>query len=445
MHRFIPLSEQDRRAMYDAVGVDGPDELFAPIPAEVRRCFDGGAELNREGWSEYAVERELQGLAARNGAPDRPCFLGAGAYRRFVPAVVDHVIGRSEFYTAYTPYQAEVSQGTLQAIFEYQSVVCALTGMDVSNASHYDCATAMAEAVLVSTSTNRIPKVALSRGVHPRRRRVVATYAAAAGVELVELPLQDGRTVFDGAVLADVAAVVVQQPNFLGVIEDLPACKGTLGKKTHLIASFDPVSVGLLDSPGAAGADIVVGEGTGCGLRLNAGGPGLGFMAVSNKLMRKIPGRIVGRTVDVDGRPAFVLTLQAREQHIRRAQASSNICSNQALCALASTVYFSSLGATGIRRLAELEFHRAHYARRNLLAKAGCRAPFDAPFFNEFPVVLPRPVADVAADLAAAGFVPGLSLADDYPELGNAMLLAVTETVTVEDIDRFVAKVGAGR
>ena len=428
--------------MYEVVGVEGPDELFAPIPELIRNCFDGGDELNVEGRSELAVEREMTKLATKNGSAGRPIFLGAGAYHRFVPAVVDHALGRSEFYTAYTPYQAEVSQGTLQTIFEYQSIVCALSGMEVSNASHYDCSTAMAEAALVSASTNRKNKIALSKGVHPRRRRVVKTYADAAGLEIVELDLVDGKTKLDSMNLDDCSALVVQQPNFVGTIESLDEVKAALPKKCHLIVSFDPIATGLLKTPGQQGADIVVGEGIGCGLRLNAGGPGVGFMAVSKKLMRKIPGRIVGRAKDIDGKDAFVLTLQAREQHIRRAQASSNICSNQALCALASAVYFSSLGATGLRELASLEFHRAHRTQRLLVEKAGCKVPFEAPFFNEFPIVFKKPVAQINEGLRKAGIVGGYDLSGYYPEMGNAMLVAVTETITLEDIDKFVEKVG---
>ena len=442
MHRFIPLSEEDKRTMYEVVGVNGEDELFAPIPEIIRNCFDGGDELNVEGRSELAIERELSRLANKNGAASRPIFLGAGAYHRFVPAVVDHALGRSEFYTAYTPYQAEVSQGTLQTIFEYQSIVCALSGMEVSNASHYDCSTAMAESVLLSTSTNRKKKVVLSKGVNPRRRRVVKTYADAADIEVVELDLADGLTKMDSQSFDDCAALVVEQPNFLGAIEDLAAIKAALPKKCHLIVSFDAISTGLLKTPGELGADIVVGEGTGCGLHLNAGGPGVGFMAVSKKLMRKIPGRIVGRAKDIDGKDAFVLTLQAREQHIRRAQASSNICTNQALCALATAVYFSSLGATGLKELAELEFHRAHHMQKLLVEKARCKTPISAPFFNEFVIELNKPVAEVNEALAKEGIVGGYDLSADYPSLGNAMLVAVTETVTLEDIDLFVRKVG---
>mgnify|MGYP006279125993 CR=1 FL=1 len=441
MHRFIPLSSKDKRKMYDSIGINGEDELFSSIPEGILDCFDSGEELNEKSRGELSVEREVSSLARKNSSVGGPVFLGAGAYHRFVPAVVDHALGRSEFYTAYTPYQAEVSQGTLQTIFEYQSIVCSLSGMAVSNASHYDCATAMAESVLLSSRVNRKKRVALSKGVNPRRRRVVKTYADAAGLEILDFDLKDGRTVL-GDALDDFAAVVIENPNFLGVIEDLDSIKARLPKKCHLIVSFDPISIGLLDPPGRKGADIAVGEGLGCGLPLNAGGPGLGFMAVSKKLMRKIPGRIVGRAKDVDGQDAFVLTLQAREQHIRRSGASSNICTNQALCALAASVYFSSLGAGGLKDLASLEFHRAHNCRRFLIDRGSCRSPFNAPFFNEFPVIVDKPVAQINEELEKEGMVGGYDLSEDYPELGNSMLVAVTETVGLEDIERFVTKVG---
>jgi glycine dehydrogenase subunit 1 len=446
MHRFISISDGDYRKMCDDIGIKDASELFSDIPQEVLDRFTANlkhSELNGHGWSELKVTRELNSLAGKNLDSTGPCFLGAGAYNRFVPAVVDYVTSRSAFATAYTPYQAEVSQGTLQAIFEFQSIVCALSGMDVSNASHYDCSSAMAEAVLMSVAANRKPKVAVSRGVNPRRRNVVKTYASAADIEYIEFDLdENGRTVIDDALLLECSALVVQQPNFLGVIEDLDALKSRIPQKCHFDVAFDPISTGLLKTPGACGADIAVGEGLGCGLPVYSGGPALGYMAVSNKLMRKIPGRIVGRTKDVDGKDAFVLTLQAREQHIRRSQAASNICSNQALCALASTVYFSLLGAQGLKDMAHLEFHKAHEAKRLLLEKGGCEEVYETPFFNEFSVKLKKPVSEVNAHLLKSGIRGGYDLSSDYPELGNAMLVAVTELISSEDIEEFAAKVG---
>jgi glycine dehydrogenase subunit 1 len=295
--------------------------------------------------------------------------------------------------------------------------------------------------MLIATGASRVDRLVVSRGVSPRRRKVLRTYARAAGVTLVEAPLKGGRTDLTGANVAEAAGVVVQQPNFLGVVEDLADLRRQVPEKGHLVVAADPVALGLLKAPGECGADVVVGDGLGAGLNLNAGGPGVGFMAVTNKLMRRIPGRVVGRTKDLDGKPAFVLTLQAREQHIRRAQASSNICSNQALCALAMTVYLSTLGKTGLRALAEVEFHRAHAARRKLLA-AGCRAPFEAPFFNEFPVVPQEGAGALNARLLKAGIVGGLDLSADYPELGSALLVAVTEKRSMEDVELLARKVG---
>jgi len=290
---------------------------------------------------------------------------------------------------------------------------------------------------------NKKNKIAVSQGVNPRRRQVINTYAVAADLEIIEFDLdENGCTVVDDSLLSECSAIVIQQPNFLGVIEDLQAIKGKLPKKCHLDVSFDPVSTGILETPGVCGADIAVGEGLGCGIPLYSGGPALGFMAVSKKLMRKIPGRIVGRTKDVDGKDAFVLTLQAREQHIRRSQAASNICSNQALCALASTVYFSLIGANGLKKLAELEFHKAHEAKRVLLEKAGCEDVFDTPFFNEFVVKFKKPVAEINKHLLKSGIRGGFDLSSDYPELGNAMLIAVTEMVSTEDIEEFAVKAG---
>ncbi|MCP4537401.1 MAG: aminomethyl-transferring glycine dehydrogenase subunit GcvPA [Chloroflexi bacterium] len=435
---YIPHSDEDRKTMLAAVGVRSIKELFEDVPASV--LFP---ELDLPpALSEMEVRWEMETLAGANlTAAEGPCFLGAGAYRHFVPAVVDAVLSRSEFYTAYTPYQPEISQGTLQAIFEYQSMICALTGMDVSNASHYDGATATAEAVITAINVHRMKrhKVVVSSYVHPEYRAVVRTYTQGMDLEIVG----DGDGDDDG--LADLldketACLIVQYPDFLGRIEDL----GTLAEAAHAVGALfivvaGPIALGLLKPPGEFGADIVVGEGQGLGAGLNFGGPYLGFFAVRKKYVRKMAGRVVGQTVDVEGNQGCVLTLSTREQHIRREKASSNICTNQGLVALAAGVYMAALGKCGMRQVAELCYHRAHYAQQQIGEIDGFTLLDEKPFFKEFVVRCPRPVEEINDDLLNEwGIMGGYDLGQDYPHLKDHMLLCVTEMNCREEIDALV-------
>ncbi|HVP90204.1 MAG TPA: aminomethyl-transferring glycine dehydrogenase subunit GcvPA, partial [Terriglobales bacterium] len=396
------------------------------------------------GLSELEVRAHLEQLAARNTAAQQPCFIGAGAYPHFVPAIVDQILQRAEFYSAYTPYQPEVSQGTLQAIFEFQSLVAMVTGMEIANASMYDGASATAEAVLMAPRIRaKRSRVILSRALHPQYREVVRTYTTGAGhVELVEAPFTaDGRTDVDWLarnVDAQTAAVVVGYPNFFGVVEDL----GTLAEVAHaqqallISATSEALALGLLQPPGAYGADIVVAEGQSLGIPMSYGGPGVGLFATRNEFVRMMPGRLVGEAVDGAGRRGYVLTLATREQHIRREKATSNICTNHGLMALAFTVHVSTLGKTGLRKLAVANTAAAHRVAERLTA-AGWRQPFAAPFFNEF-VVSRAGAAATCAAAAQQGILAGVPLARWYPELGDALLLCVTEVHDAAAVDRLL-------
>jgi glycine dehydrogenase subunit 1 len=446
--RYLPHTEEDIRQMLDAIGVKNLDDLFVEIPAALR--------LNRpidlpEPLSEAELLRQLSRMTAEHAAaPVFSSFLGGGAYNHFIPAVVDQLASRSEFYTAYTPYQPEISQGTLQAIFEYQTLICQLTGMDVANASMYDGASACAEAVLMSARATRRKKVLLSEGLHPEYRQTVKTYCSYLEMELVEVPLAaDGRTDLSAAtelIDADCAALVVGYPNFFGCIEDLK----TLGEKVHaegamlVTAVQEPVALGLLKSPGELGADIVIGEGQSLGLPVSFGGPGIGFFAARQKVVRSMPGRLIGETVDADGHRGFVLTLATREQHIRREKATSNICSNQGLCALMVTIYLSLLGKQGLRELAGQNLAKAAYARQQIAALQGFSLPFTAPGFNEFVVETGLPVAPLLEKLATEKILAGIPLAKFYPGMDNRFLVCVTEQNSREEIDALVAALQGG-
>jgi glycine dehydrogenase subunit 1 len=430
---YIPHSDADRQAMLAAIGIRSIDDLFSDVPAHVRF-----PDLNLpSAISEMEARRELENLARDNFiAADGPCFLGAGAYHHFVPAVVDAVLRRGEFYTAYTPYQPEVSQGTLQAIFEYQTMICALTGMQVSNASHYDGATATAEAVITAVNVHRGKrrKVAISPWVHPEYRAVVRTYTQGMGLEIGDWEIGDSLD-------RDTACIIVQYPDFLGRIEDLtPLADAAHAAGALFIVVADPIALGLLRPPGAFGADIVVGEGQGLGAGLNFGGPYLGFFATREQYVRKMAGRLVGQTVDTEGRRGFVLTLSTREQHIRREKATSNICTNQGLIALAAAVYMAALGRCGMRQVAELCFHKAHYAAARIDALAEYAVVRDAPFFKEFVVRCPLPVEEINDRLMADwGIIGGYDLGRDYAQLEDHVLLCVTEMNAREEIDALVA------
>ncbi len=445
--RFIPHTVQDIRAMLDVVGVADVADLFADVPADLR----SRAALRLDpGLPEAEVRARLERLAERNSAAQQPCFVGGGAYPHFAPAVVDHVLQRAEFYSAYTPYQPEVSQGTLQAIFEFQTLVTMLLGLEVANASMYDGASATAEAVLMALRIRgKRPRVVLSRALHPQYREVVRTYLRGAGqVEILEAPLQlDGRT--DGEWLArrldeDTAAVVIGYPNFFGVVEDL----GTIAALAHahgallVTATAEPVALGLLKPPGAYGADIAVAEGQSLGVPLSYGGPGVGLFATRTEFVRMMPGRLVGEAMDGAGRRGYVLTLATREQHIRREKATSNICTNHGLIALAVTVYLSAVGKAGFRELATANLAAAHRAAARLTQTGTWRMPFGAPFFNEF--VLSADGAAAAWEAARArGVIAGVALGRWYPELADSLLLCVTEVHDAVAIDRLVEALGA--
>jgi len=445
---YVPHTADDRRRMLAAIGVDDVDELFADIPQAARA----------HRWElppplvEQEVRAELARLAGRNRLP-AVTFLGAGAYRHLVPSVVIEVIGRPEFATSYTPYQPEVSQGTLQSIYEFQSLICELTAMEVASASHYDGATATAEAALMACRLTRRHRIAVSTAVHPDYRRVLVTYATGPGVEIVEVAAdlaEGGSGTTDVARAADVlgddvACLVAQQPNFFGQLEPMEE----LGDAAHaagalLVAVVEPVSLAVLQPPGAYGADIVAAEGQPLGLPLSYGGPYVGLMAAKMESVRQMPGRLVGATRDGDGRRGYVLTLQAREQHIRREKAASNICTNQGLMALAATAYLTAVGPEGLREVAELSMART---RQVVAAVAGAglgERRFDGTYVAEVALRIPDARRRHAA-LAEQGIVAGYELERDYGELDDSLLLAATELTTDDDVERLVAALGASR
>lgn len=439
MLRYIQNTGEQRAEMLKALGIPSEEDLFSDIPSSLLLKKPLNLPPAR---SEAEVLARLKALAEKNAnASQKVCFLGAGIYDHFIPSVVNHMALRQEFYTSYTPYQPELSQGTLQAIFEYQTMICELTGMDVSNASMYDGASAMAEAALMAGAATKKGRVLVSRAVHPETRKVLESYLPLQGLKLVEFGLKNGVSDIDDLAAKmddDTAAVLVQNPNFLGSLEDLAAF-GDLAKsrKAMFIVSANPVALSLLEPPASFGADIVVGEGQPLGNPMNFGGPGFGFFAVTEKYMRKIPGRVVGKTVDRDGKTCYVLTLQAREQHIRREKATSNICSNQNLCVLMATVYLSLMGKKGLQEVAEQSMQKARFAREMLLAAGGFRPLSDAPFFNEFALLSEKPVGKLNQDLLENGFIGGYDLSADYPEFAGGWLVAVTEKRTREEIERF--------
>lgn len=438
MHRYIPISQADREAMLRTIGVSSIDELFADVPRDSRRL-----DLNLpSALSELDLMRQLQSLAARNAnLSEYACFLGAGAYNHFIPATVPHLIFRSEFYTAYTPYQPEISQGTLQTIFEYQSMICDLTGMDAANASHYDAATATAEAaVLAINSARGGNKIIVAPTLHPQYRATLRTYLDGQNIPIVgdEDPSAGLDSVLDRHLDDNTAGVIVANPDFLGEMRDLRG----VGERVHsvgalFIVSTYPISLGMYQPPGSYGADVVVGEGQSLGNAIGFGGPYLGIFACKDKYIRRMAGRLIGQTVDRQGRRGYVLTLQAREQHIRREKATSNICTNEALNALAACVYLATLGKRGLRQVAELCYQKAHYAAREIDQLDGFRV-LNQQFFNEFVVECPRPVRDINSELLAKRIIGGYDPSQDYPHLKNAMLIAVTEMNTREQIDALV-------
>src|SRR6266702_1829960 len=432
---YCPHTPEEIAGMLSVIGVASVEELFAPIPTALRaKSFNLPA-----GMSEFETYDRMKAIAGDNtqGVTN---FIGGGFYDHIIPAVVDHLSGRAEFYTAYTPYQPECAQGTLQALFEYQTAICRLTGMEVSNASLYDGGTALAEGAMMALRVTGRNRLIIDGGVNPLYRQIILTYLANLEVENVDLPPHDGVT--NRPLLASLlddrtAAVIVQNPHIFGSMDDLT----DIADEAHptgalLVASVYPVSLGLVTSPSAMGVDVVTGDGQSLGNPLSFGGPSFGFIATTKKYIRNLPGRIIGETVDREGRRGFVLTLQAREQHIKRHKATSNICSNQSLCALRGLIYLASLGKEGFAELARLNYDKAEYAKGLLGKVRGVKVINNSPTFNEFTLALPKPAAQVVARLLDAGIAAGVPLGGYYPGLENCLVVTVTEKRTKQEIDR---------
>jgi glycine dehydrogenase subunit 1 len=439
--RYIPNSPEERQEMLAAVGLASADELFRSIPADVQL----GRRLEiTEPLAEPEVIAAMEGLAAKNSGATKPSFLGAGVYSHFSPTIVDHLIQRSEFFTSYTPYQPEISQGTLQYIFEFQTLICQLTGMEVANASMYDGSTATAEAYVMAQRVTRRDKIIVADSVHPEYRAVARTYTQHGDAEIVAVGFDEktGRVALLDGLDDKTAAVVIQSPNFFGCVEDVAA----IAEQAHaagallIVVVTEAISFGLLKSPGACGADIVVGEGQSFGVPMSFGGPHVGLFATREKFVRQMPGRLCGVGYDKNGNRGFVLTLSTREQHIRREKATSNICTNQGLIALAATIYMEAMGKQGLQEVAMQNAQKAEYAAKNIAAIDGFEIAFSAPKFNEFVVRGPRPAAEILERLRTEnGIIGGLALSKYYPERTNEFLICVTETNTREQIDQFVA------
>jgi glycine dehydrogenase subunit 1 len=442
--RYLPHTDDDISAMLKIVGVGSLEELFSSVPEDCRKKEP--LDLP-EPLTEWELDRHMAALAATMATmPQYKVFVGAGSYEHFVPSSVLSLLGRSEFVTSYTPYQPEVSQGTLQGIFEYQTLICRLLGMEVANASMYDGASALAEGLLMAARITKKKKVAISRLIHPYYREVVKTYLWPTGYEVLELPyLDNGKTDLSGLDgMTELAAVAIQSPNFFGCIEDLAALhQEAMEREAISIVSFtEALAYGLLRNPGSYGADIVCGEGQSLGIPQSFGGPCLGIFASRMKYVRSMPGRLVGKTVDKAGRQGFVLTLATREQHIRRERATSNICTNQGLCALGAAMYMASLGKNGLRELARLNYDKAEYLKWRL-KESGLKIRFDSPTFNEFVVEFPSNFERTYKRLLDQKMVAGLPLAPYYPEFANHYLMGVTETKTKENIDTLVKGIGS--
>ncbi|MFO8192479.1 MAG: aminomethyl-transferring glycine dehydrogenase subunit GcvPA [Bacillota bacterium] len=437
---YLPLTDEDRHEMLTKIGAGSIEDLFSDIPGAVRLKGD----LNMPpAMSEPEVLGHLNALAAKN-KHFHNCisFLGAGIYDHYIPSIIRHVTSRSEFYTSYTPYQPEVSQGLLQATFEYQTMICQLTGMDVANASMYDGGTAVAEGAVMGCGATRRSRVLVSQSVSPFYRAVIKNYFHSRGLTLDEIPLKDGctdRNKLEEMLGDDVATVVMQQPNFFGMVENMSGIADLVhSRKAVLLVSADPISLALLQTPAEYGADIVVGEGQSLGVPASFGGPVLGIMAARDKFVRQMPGRIAGETVDSEGNRGFVLTLQTREQHIRREKAASNICSNEALVALAASVYLAVLGPHGMREVAEQCLQKANYAKEKVTSLSGYSLTFPGINFKEFAVTVPGNPAELNRKLLEKNILGGVDLSPYYPELKNTMLFAVTEKRTCEEIDALV-------
>jgi glycine dehydrogenase subunit 1 len=442
MHPYIPNTQEQQKEMLSIIGLKSIEDLFASIPENVR--------LNKaldipEGLSEMDVRKRLKSLAGKNiNTDDYACFLGAGAYDHFLPSIVDSLLSRQEFYTAYTPYQPEISQGTLQAIFEYQTFVCELTGMDVSNASMYDGASALAEAAVMASGATKRDEVIIAKSLDPQSKEVLKTYARFRGIAVKEFGYKDGSfdtESLESNISGSTAAVILQTPNFFGIIEDIKTAADIAHKHgALLIVSCDPIALALLKSPGEAGADIAGGEGQVLGNALNFGGPYLGFFAAKESLLRRMPGRIVGQTVDKNGKRCFVLTVQTREQHIRREKATSNICSNEALCALAACIYLSAMGKEGLKKAAGMCLNKSHYAYDSLLSTGKFKPAFKASFFKEFAVMYDGNIEKLNSALLSENIIGGYDLGQSFSELKGGWLVAVTEKRTKDEIDALVRK-----
>ncbi len=440
MFPYIPITDQEKKYMLDTIGVSRVDDLFADIPESLR--------LNRElnfdnAMSEYSVKRHVSGLGKKNeSTEDLISFLGAGTYDHYIPSIIGHITSRSEYYTAYTPYQPEISQGTLQCIFEYQTMVCELTGMDASNASMYDGATATAEAAMIATEGKKDNLIFISETVCFETIEVVKTYMKYRGVEVKVIPAVNGMTdltALEDMISKECSGVIVQSPNVFGVVEDLTKISEIAkANKALSIAKVDPMSLALLKSPGECGVNIAIGDAQGLGNAQNFGGPHIGFMAVTKKLQRKLPGRIAGESIDTEGKKAYVLTLQAREQHIRREKASSNICSNQALNALAVTIYLSTMGLKGLKQVALESHKRTAYLRTRLLETGMFEEVNSQPFFKEFVLKSKVDSEKVLGSLKENGILGGLDLGKVKPELKDQILICATEKRTKSEIDAYV-------
>ncbi len=444
MARYVGNTNDDRNQILEEIGYKDISSLFKAVPDSVLLK----QRLNiPEALSEMELIKKVKSMSNENFNTDEYlCFMGAGAYDHYIPSPIDQLIIRQEFYTSYTPYQPEISQGTLQAIFEYQTMISELTGLPVANASMYDGASALAEAAVMSCEATRRNEILIANTVHPESRQVLNTYAKFRNMTVKEINYENGQVDLDdlrSKINKDTAAVVVQNPNFFGIIEDVEAiAEITHQNKSLLTVSADPISLSIFKSPGEMGADIAVGEGQSLGNPLNFGGPYLGFMAVTEKLMRKMPGRIVGQTLDKQGRRGFVLTLQTREQHIRREKATSNICSNQALNALQATMYLTFMGKEGLKKVAKLCFNKSHYAYDELIKTGKFKPLFTAPFFKEFAVISENSVDKLNEKLLENNIIGGYNIEKNYPDLLNAYLVAVTEKRTKEEIDLLVRKAG---
>ncbi len=438
---YLPHGNDDIKQMLKKIGVDRFEDLLKNIPEVLK----GDVSLDLPGaLSELEIQQEMHALLAHNTACHQTIsFLGAGAYDHFIPKVVDFIISRPEFATAYTPYQAEVSQGTLQTMYEFQSLICELTGMDVSNASMYDAATAMTEAILMAKNVKRKKNdVILSSAIHPLYRMTMETYAKSSDLNIIDCPLKDDQTdlaALEKLITENTAAVVVQSPNFFGCIEDTASFSETAHKHDVLfIQGVDPISLAILKTPGDVDADIAFGEGQSLGNHLNFGGPYLGLFTAKQEYVRKMPGRIAGMTEDTDGNRGYVLTLQTREQHIRREKATSNICSNEALCALAATVYLALMGRSGLKQVAELCVQKAHYLQEKICALPGYSTANSTPFFKEFVIQTPLPAKEIIQKAVDQAIYAGIDLGTFFPERKNQLLIAVTEKRTKEELDKFV-------